>query len=131
MLPKKKIKFMQMQAKQRRYRFLEEKGVDGYTFNPSLFRKNNAIDYIEYSKEIFEPCLPSLFRWKSSDTNDEMIKQAIVLHDLNPRLQKQSQANGISTLPVLEKLIDLNKDECYGYFYYQASKGYFKLNKGS
>ena len=91
---------------------LEEKGVDGYTFNPSLFRKNNAIDYIEYSKEILEliPTKPVSLE-VISDTNDEMIKQAIVLHDLNPNVYVKipiTNTNGISTLPVLEKLIDLN-----------------------
>ena len=30
--------------------------IDGYTFNPSLFMKNNAKDYLSYSKEILEKC---------------------------------------------------------------------------
>ena len=25
--------------------------IDGYTFNPSLFKKNGAKDYLEYSKK--------------------------------------------------------------------------------
>ena len=28
--------------------------IDGYTFNPSLFKKNGAKDYLEYSKKILE-----------------------------------------------------------------------------
>ena len=30
--------------------------VNGYTFNPSLFRKNNAENYLSYSKEILKKC---------------------------------------------------------------------------
>ena len=26
--------------------------IDGYTFNPSLFKKNGAKDYLEYSKKL-------------------------------------------------------------------------------
>lgn len=113
MLPKKeKIKIYADGPNKEDIGLLEEKGVDGYTFNPSLFRKNNAIDYIEYSKEILEliPTKPVSLE-VISDTNDEMIKQAIVLHDLNPNVYVKipiTNTNGISTLPVLEKLIDLN-----------------------
>ena len=28
--------------------------IDGYTFNPSIFRKNGAKDYLEYSKQLPE-----------------------------------------------------------------------------
>ena len=30
--------------------------IDGYTFNPSLFKKNGAKNYLEYSKEILKLC---------------------------------------------------------------------------
>ena len=30
--------------------------IDGYTFNPSLFKKNGASDYLEYSKKILNLC---------------------------------------------------------------------------
>ena len=28
--------------------------IDGYTFNPSLFKKNGAKDYLDYCKKILE-----------------------------------------------------------------------------
>ena len=38
--------------------------IDGYTFNPSLFKKNGASNYLEYSKMIISECKKNQFLLK-------------------------------------------------------------------
>ena len=57
--------------------------IDGYTFNPSLFKKNGAKDYLDYSKKILEksenkPVSLEVF----ADDEINMIKQAKILSRL-------------------------------------------------
>ena len=57
--------------------------IDGYTFNPSLFRKNNAEDYLSYSKEILKKCGNKPVSLEViSDTQKEMIDQGFKLGSL-------------------------------------------------
>jgi len=57
--------------------------IDGYTFNPSIFRKNGAKDYLEYSKQLVslsgsKPLSLEVF----ADDKVEMVKQANILKEL-------------------------------------------------
>ena len=57
--------------------------IDGYTFNPSLFKKNGATDYLDYSKKILsqsnnKPVSLEVF----ADEEAGMIKQAKILNSL-------------------------------------------------
>lgn len=57
--------------------------IDGYTFNPSLFKKNGAIDYIGYSKKIIKKCNSKPVSLEViADNEKEMIDQAIILDGL-------------------------------------------------
>ena len=86
--------------------------IDGYTFNPSLFRKNKADDYIGHSKKILAliPNKPVSLE-VIADTNDEMIEQALKLNKLASNVFVKvpiTNTKGISTLPVLDRLCKEN-----------------------
>ena len=50
--------------------------IDGYTFNPSLFKKNGAKDYLGYSKEILSMCSNKPVSLEVFDDNQKaMIEQ--------------------------------------------------------
>ena len=58
--------------------------IDGYTFNPSLFKKNGASDYIGYSKEILEKCSDKPVSLEVfADDENGMIKQGKLLDKLS------------------------------------------------
>ena len=58
--------------------------IDGYTFNPSIFKKNGAKDYIDYSKQIISKCnTKPLSLEVIADTETEMINQAMILSNLS------------------------------------------------
>ena len=54
--------------------------IDGYTFNPSIFKNHGARDYLHYSKELV------LKSKVFADSKDEMIKQANILNDLGKNI---------------------------------------------
>ena len=57
--------------------------IDGYTFNPSLFKKNGASNYIEYSKKILEECSNKPVSLEVfADDKDSMIVQGKKLNSL-------------------------------------------------
>lgn len=61
--------------------------IDGYTFNPSLFKKNGAKDYLQYSKKIIKKCKSKPISLEVIADNDkEMIDQAIILDSLGPNV---------------------------------------------
>jgi len=82
--------------------------IDGYTFNPSIFKKNGANDYLEYSKELIKrsenkPISLEVF----ADDTDGMIKQAKILNSLSDNIYVKipiSFTNGEYTLDVLKEL---------------------------
>ena len=86
--------------------------IDGYTFNPSVFRKNGAKDYLEYSRKIVEksgnkPLSLEVF----ADETSEMIKQAKILNSLSKNIYVKipiTFTNGKYTTEVLKELIKLN-----------------------
>ena len=86
--------------------------IDGYTFNPSLFRKNNAKDYLAYSKEILRKCETKPVSLEViSDTQDEMIRQGMILGKLKENVYVKVPivfSNGKSTKEVIKKLVKQN-----------------------
>lgn len=83
--------------------------IDGYTFNPSLFRKNNAKDYLTYSKKILEKCGDKPVSLEViSDTKNEMIRQGMILGKLKENVYVKVPivfSNGESTKEVIQELI--------------------------
>jgi len=86
--------------------------IDGYTFNPSLFKKNGATDYIEYSKKILKKCSNKPVSLEVfADDEDGMIKQGKILNNLGNNIFVKvpiTYTNGDSTLKVIQNLLDEN-----------------------
>lgn len=86
--------------------------IDGYTFNPSLFKKNGAKNYINHCKKILKytknkPVSFEVF----GDSYEEMIKQANFLSSLSKNIYVKipiTYTNGQSTLKVIKNLVDHN-----------------------
>lgn len=86
----------------------DEAIIDGYTFNPSLFRKNKAVDYIDHSKELLsitdnKPVSLEVI----ADNNEEMISQGKKLNSLGKNIYVKipiTNTKGISTLDVMKSL---------------------------
>ena len=82
--------------------------VDGYTFNPSLFKKNGAKDYLNYCREILKICgsKPVSFEVIADDESN-MLRQGIKLSQLSDSIYVKVPivfTNGKSTLNVIKKL---------------------------
>ena len=61
--------------------------IDGYTFNPSIFKKHGAKNYLEYSKQIISKCdSKPLSLEVIADEQNKMIEQAQILHDLSKNI---------------------------------------------
>ncbi len=82
--------------------------IDGYTFNPSLFKKNGAKDYLEYSKKILSECANKPVSLEVfADDEENMIKQAKILNNLGTNVYVKIPivyTNGKSTYNVIEVL---------------------------
>ncbi len=84
--------------------------IDGYTFNPSLFKKNGAKDYLEYSKKILDqsknkPVSLEVF----ADDEKNMITQAKILSTLGANVYVKipiTFTNQQSTINVIQNLVD-------------------------
>ncbi len=95
--------------------------IDGYTFNPSLFKKHNAKDYIEYCKKILDICKDKHISLEViSDDEANMIRQAELLNELGPNVHVKIPiifTNGESTenviLDLVNKKIKLNITAIY------------------
>ena len=86
--------------------------IDGYTFNPSIFKKNGAKDYLEYSKNIL---LKSQKKPVSlevlADDEKRMIDQAMILSSLAENVFVKIPivfTNKKYTSAVLKKLVNKN-----------------------
>jgi transaldolase len=86
--------------------------VDGYTFNPSLFKKNGAANYIEYSKKILEKCSNKPVSLEVfADDENSMINQGKILNNLGENVFVKvpiTYTNGDSTLKVIQNLLAAN-----------------------
>ena len=84
--------------------------IDGYTFNPSLFKKHNAKDYIEYCKNILGICKDKHISLEViSDDEENMIRQAELLSKLSPNVHVKIPiifTNGKSTEKVIFDLVN-------------------------
>lgn len=82
--------------------------IDGYTFNPSLFKKNGAKDYLEYSKKIISECKNKPVSLEVfADDEDNMIRQGKLLNSLGKNIFVKIPivyTNGESTLNVIKTL---------------------------
>ena len=86
--------------------------IDGYTFNPSLFKKNNAKNYLDYSQKILEksknkPVSLEVF----ADDEENMINQAKILSKLGNNVYVKipiTFTNKNFTTNVLEELVKEN-----------------------
>lgn len=84
--------------------------IDGYTFNPSIFKKNGAKDYIEYSKQIIKKCKNKPVSLEViADEEQEMIDQAKALNSLGGNIFVKipiTFTNKNFTSAVLSKLVE-------------------------
>jgi transaldolase len=85
--------------------------IDGYTFNPSLFKKNGAKDYIGYSKKILEACSNKPVSLEVfADDHDGMVNQGKILNNLSSNVFVKipiSFTNGETTSKVIQELLNL------------------------
>ena len=86
--------------------------IDGYTFNPSLFKKNGAKEYLNYSRKILETCPKKPVSLEVfADDEKEMIKQGKILNNLSENVYVKipiTYTNGESTSKVVKKLLGEN-----------------------
>ena len=84
--------------------------IDGYTFNPSLFKKNGAKDYLNYCNEILKMCKSKPISLEViADDESNMLRQGIKLSQLSDSIYVKVPivfTNGKSTLNVIKKLSD-------------------------
>jgi transaldolase len=86
------------------------KGIKGYTFNPTLFKKLNVVDYLNHCKDILNICgdLPVSLEVFADDF-EGMIKQARILSELSENVYVKipiTFTNSQSTLSVIKKLTE-------------------------
>ena len=86
--------------------------IDGYTFNPSIFKKHGASDYYQYSKEIIKECPKKPVSLEViADDEVNMIKQAQKLSSLGDNVFVKVPivfTNTESTKNVIKKLTSDN-----------------------
>jgi len=86
--------------------------VDGYTFNPSIFRKNGAENYIEYCKNILGKTKDKPVSFEViADEKDSMTSQAKILSSLSESVYVKIPiifTNGESTIEVAKYCVSNN-----------------------
>ena len=84
--------------------------VNGYTFNPSLFRKLGATDYLEFSKKISKKIqLKPISIEVIGDTHDECLRQAKIINKISNNIWVKipiSFTNGSTTKNLVKNLIE-------------------------
>ena len=81
--------------------------VDGYTFNPSIFRNHGAEDYISYCKEILKLVDNKPVSLEVIADDEEMLDQAKILNELSSNVYVKIPimfTNGNSTVDVIKEL---------------------------
>tara|TARA_B100000989_G_scaffold81467_3_gene58182 strand:+ start:1222 stop:1935 length:714 start_codon:yes stop_codon:yes gene_type:complete len=83
--------------------------LDGYTFNPSLFKKNKADDYLAYSKMLLKECGDKPVSLEViGDEKNKMIEQGIKLANLKNNVYVKVPiifTNGDSTKDIILELV--------------------------
>ena len=91
---------------------LNKERVKGYTFNPSLFGKIGAKDYLDFSKEILNLCgVKPVSLEVISDDEKGMIRQAEILNSLGKNVYVKVPicfTSGESTKNVIKDLVKKN-----------------------
>ena len=86
--------------------------IDGYTFNPSIFKKHGVEDYIKHSKKLLPKCKNKPVSFEVfADEEKEMIKQAKILNKLGNNIYVKvpiTYTNKEFTSRVLETLVKEN-----------------------
>ena len=86
--------------------------IDGFTFNPSLFKKNGAKNYLDYSKKILKECKNKPVSLEVfADDKDGMIRQGKILDNLSKNVYVKipiTFTNGDYTIDVIRELLSLN-----------------------
>ena len=84
--------------------------IQGYTFNPTLFRKLNVTDYLGHCREVLNLCGNMLVSLEViADGQDEMIRQARKLGELGKNVLVKipiSYTSGESTINVIKTLVN-------------------------
>ena len=112
MINKKKIELYADGLTIEEFDAVNEIEIDGYTFNPSIFKKNGAKDYLDYSKKIISKCnTKPLSLEVIADTESEMVNQAITLSNLSKNIYVKipiTYTNEESTSSVISSLVKKN-----------------------
>lgn len=86
-----------------------ENKVDGYTFNPTLFKKLGAEDYINFTKDVLKKTNnKSTSIEVIADTEEECFKQAKIIQKIHDSISVKIPivyTNGESTIDLISKLI--------------------------
>ena len=82
--------------------------IDGYTFNPSLFRKLGAKNYMNFCKKIIKKCPNKPVSFEVfGDSEKSMLRQALILRSLSKNIYVKipvTYTNGKTTKELLKKL---------------------------
>ena len=112
MINKKKIELYADGLTIEEFDAVNEIEIDGYTFNPSIFKKNGAKDYLDNSKKIISKCnTKPLSLEVIADTESEMVNQAITLSNLSKNIYVKipiTYTNEESTSSVISSLVKKN-----------------------
>lgn len=89
---------------------IEKLKVDGYTFNPSLYKKLGAKDYIEFSKDILKkiPKKPISIE-VIGDNYNECLREAKIINKLSENIWVKipiTFTNGSSTAKLISSLVE-------------------------
>ncbi len=83
--------------------------LDGYTFNPSLFRKLGVKDYLYFCKQIIKKCSNKPISFEVfGDDEETMYRQALILSSLSKNVYVKipiSYTNGNTTKNLIKKLV--------------------------
>ena len=105
----KKIKLFQDGPTLKEIEDLKDK-VDGYTFNPTLFKKLGAKDYINFTRDILTKTNnKSVSIEVFADTEDECLNQAKIIQQINEKISVKIPivyTNGETTINLISKLVE-------------------------
>ena len=83
--------------------------IDGYTFNPSLFRKLGVKNYLEFCKKILKKCSNKPISFEVfGDDEETMFRQAIILNKLSKNVFVKIPivyTNGKTTKKLIKRLV--------------------------
>ncbi len=86
--------------------------IDGYTFNPSIFKNHGVKDYLNHCEKILEKCSDKPISFEVfADDEENMLKQANILGGLGKNVFVKvpiTFTNGDYTTKVLDQLVNSN-----------------------